>query len=537
MHFRSLLVAASLAVVLLPGCSSDSSSDSGGSGNEASVTLTGRMSQEDTVNTQNNSTSVRTIAAAVNYSDYTLYCVTFTDPPHSGLGSFDATGNFSVTIDDAAGLSIGCFITDASGASVATVTFNTGTGSGLGDGEDASMALSGGTYEINISFDPESGTASADVSAISQVEPSAADVLDPTALAGTWNLACKADDVNCEFGDNGEGVKNIDVYFNIISGTEDVSGNAVHGMGVWPSQAEYQECGSTEQLIFAKNISGFSQTGAATGPDLPFAHFYTDNAGKFQPFNFGGTIVPAAAMAAISGDDLLAWMNSLATSMGNAAYAYPATDFVLRPGDTWMCPGSTNADFFNGINDPFANLEVRQCVINWFQMLEEHGPVDASGNPVSDGQGGTLGPVPCTPRVGSHIWNSDYLRWYDPMDTMAPQFTGASPIPINKPDGPVEIRSRFALMPLKVEGSSGIAFDRWEDTWTEWHEDPMNPGTSISKTCHHGNEMQIAFVPNATDATKGKAFFTVNEWQWCDGDTPANTYKSFEVDMTKKAGP
>lgn len=524
------IVMAVLAVVLLPACSEESDSGGSGSGNETSVTLTGRMSAADQAAADQNSTTVRAIATAVTLSDYTLYCVTFTDPPLSGTGIFDADGLFSVTIEDAAGLSIGCFITDATGASVATVTFETGTES------DASMAMEGGEHTITIIFDSETGTATADVSQVTEADTSAVLDADPAVMAGAWNLACQDGDPHCDFGDPDQPVTNIDVYFNIISGTDNVTSDTVYNMGVWPAEAEYLECGGTEQLNFVKNASNLVQTGATTSPTLSFKHFYSDNAGKFRPFTFGDIFVTADAMAAISGADLLAWMNSLEISLSNAAYAYPDADWRSPwqdASDTWSCPGKANLDGpFQTLADPFTDLQVRQCVINWFQLLAEHGPVV----PVSTGtveQAPNTGPVPCTPRIGGHIWNSPYLRWYDANEPNPPTFTGASAIPIGKPHGPADIGSRFALMPLEVEGDTAVAFDRWEDTWTEWFEDPATPGTSTSKVCHKGNEMQIAFIPNATDSTKAKAFFTVNEWSWCDGDTPANGYKSFEVDMTK----
>ncbi|MDH5561250.1 MAG: hypothetical protein OEY59_10410, partial [Deltaproteobacteria bacterium] len=89
-------------------------------------------------------------------TDYKLYCVTFTNPPIAGEGNFDASGNFTVTLADAAGLAIGCFINEiATNKTVSTLTFDTGDTTNLSGGTtNTSTAMKSGTHTISINFDP-----------------------------------------------------------------------------------------------------------------------------------------------------------------------------------------------------------------------------------------------------------------------------------------------------------------------------------------------------------------------------------------------
>jgi len=537
MKLLRTLLAAGVAFALLPGCSSDSSS-SGDSSNESSVTLTGSMSQQDRASQQQNSQSTARIALATTivYSDYKLYCVTFTDPPNAGTGIFDATGNFSVTIDNAAGLAVGCFIQKvADNSTVATVTFDTGTASGLSDGGDASVALSGGAFTVNIAFDPETGSATADVSALSSsfVDTSTT-AFEVNNLGGTWDLSCPPEDLECNFGDPQQPQTSVRVFFDILTGT-DAAAKTVHGMGVWESEAAFTQCGGTE-MVKPDGITGLTSTGNPTGDmSLPFAGMLTD-----ATF-FGGdvpmadtTTVPVTTLqkAAITSNNLRVYLDGLA----DASFHYPANPWYPEWADStngWeQCPGAiTPATYPDSSTETFdlLNIRSRNCLVNWFQMASERG-VPNLATPLDTTDTVKLS---CAPR--SHdVWKSAAMRW--PGDGVPDTNTGDTPLLLRNPMDPPEISSRMTLMPLKVEAGTGVAFDRWYNEWEEWYEDTTTvPSTWKSRLCKEGNEMQIVFIPKDLDNGVGK--FSGNDFKQCGTDPIEKHYFTFDVKMTRVTTP
>ena len=96
------------------------------------VTLSGAMSTSGSTTALTGLVNGQT--TPVDPTQYSLYCVTFSNPPISGTGNFAADGAYSVTLTDAAGLPVGCFINDAANKPVATLTFEVGAGDEFDDG-------------------------------------------------------------------------------------------------------------------------------------------------------------------------------------------------------------------------------------------------------------------------------------------------------------------------------------------------------------------------------------------------------------------
>lgn len=462
----------------------------------------------------------------------------------------------------------------ATNKAVATVTFDTGTTSAMGGGGDGSVALNGGSFNITILFDPVTRSAYADVSALvaaGNVAGGGAAAFNVDDMAGTWTLKCPAGDPNCQFD---QGVYEINAYFDILTGTDTANNNAtVHGFGIWKDKTAFTNCGGTE-MIGGQNITGLTGT-ANPGADMgkPFTGFYNDllplaastaadptGTGFFEgavdiitgwdysnptsPVPTTGTVnVLKAQAAAITPIDLYAWEKNLA-----APYSYPASEWLqpwaqANSTNPWdYCPGATsggtysvqsNAAFANGIdgylatpgNAAMPDLHVRNCIVNYLQILGEKG--------VDNGAGGTttLACAPCT----DGLWNSRAMQWTDP-NSGAPLYDGNDPVLLRNPNEKPDIRDRMDLMPLKVDGSTAVAFNRWYNEWTQWQPDPNNAGSNLPVLCKEGSEMQIVFIPDATVTTAvGK--IVQNSFRQCGSDPMQQQYSAFDIDMTKVSGP
>lgn len=389
---------AAAAMLALAACGGDSGGSSGGGSND--VTLTGSMSASSV-----STASLRSVRLSSNPADYRLYCVTFEDPPRSGTGDFDASGNFSVTVQGAAGTPIGCFVNEkATNAPVATLSFQTGTGSGLDDGSSGQATLDSGSYQIAISFDPATGTASADVSQITQGGGTSS--LDPLTLLGTWNLACSDSNTTAE----AQACQNFlgqvtSVYMDVVSG--DLDGETQYAMAPWASQSAFQGCGSTEGLASlpagmtnVTSLSGNSVTAAFSG--------ITGSANYTRSTN------------TMAGSDALTWIN------GNVSGGYDSSN--LDP----SCPSSP-------LN--LANQTDRACLLDFMHQLAEDG-----------GQA-------CFPRPDSSAWQDFAANGTGATDIAFNAGLGGSPM----------INGRHDLMELELSGGTGVARSGMSGTYTDYN--------------------------------------------------------------------
>ena len=138
-------------------CSSKSSTSSNSTGvtsqpltidgvlQEGSVTLTA-STYAGNVSLSNASLSGLSLTPLTGYK---LYCVTFSNPPVTGTGTADSSGNVSVTFN-ATSTPFGCFVLDASGNGVATLIFTNTTNGQNGQTADFSGNANLGTITVDL---------------------------------------------------------------------------------------------------------------------------------------------------------------------------------------------------------------------------------------------------------------------------------------------------------------------------------------------------------------------------------------------------
>lgn len=454
------LITASVVSLALAGCSA--TSDDGDASND--VTLSG-------VVTDPSAAAAPGIAAGVaptGIENYSLYCVTFTNPPNSGNGSFDATGNYSVTVTDAAGLPVGCFINDQNNAPVATLTFT------VGSDTSSAAALGGGAHTIDINFNPTTGVASATVAetALATGDDTTDDASFITNMAGSWNMTCAdSTDAACAqfIGSSPT------VFVDIISGTDNTSGETLYAMGAWPNETAYINCGSTEGLSAAALANEGITAGSASGSTGANAVTGT----------FSGAV---AALAAGSSYAYNSSTDQMEISFADLYLNGPAYDATFDDGMGNYC---TNTSLSMNVDQD------RSCYL-WFvsEQIES-------------------GAISCAPRVRGDAWQ---LAW-------AVGTTSATPIPLAATLGASpDINDRYALMGLQIVGGNGVAYNEFDEEWTQYDE-----ATMTNESCYYREELTITFAPDST-GTSAVGTFAQKQYDSCGG---GNSYAVFDVNFSK----
>jgi len=425
-------VLAGLLLFHLGSCKSED--DSSDSTTSSDVTLSGSM-QDASAQIQKNLTK------AITYTDYVLYCVTFTSPPEAGSGAFDATGSFSVTLANAAGLAVGCFINDAAtNEPITTLTFQTGDTSGLGSGDTSSAAIKGGAHTITIVFDPVNKTATADISAI--IDTTAVDTdatsggITPDDITGDWTLSCateaqgnsaeELDQCVAFLSDVGSG--SIPIYTEVLSGTE-ANGDKVYAMAPWESAATFQACGSAEALVNVVGVSGITGTISGTKATTAFN-------GLMKDANYD------SATNSMLATDLQTYLS---------AKTIPSMS------------GLTCAATVGALN--LSGWEHRECMLRY---LEEQS---------SDS---------CMLRAGSAAW-SDFVGNNGSTIVFDSHLGGASP----------SIQGRYDLMGLEFMGNTAVA-----SSFNEYNYDYWDGSSSQSCTGYH--ELSIVITKETATTAFGR---------------------------------
>jgi hypothetical protein len=476
--------ALALMSALLIGCSGGASSG-GGSGSD--VTLSGVVSTSGPASAGGGvqkTVGGVSAAAVTDLSNYKLFCVTFTDSPKSGTGNLsgpDGNGDYSynVTLTDAAGLPIGCFINDDTNAPVATVSFNISGDTGISGSGSSGAALTGGSHDVNITFDPNTGTASATVSAGSV--DSSAETSDASSfianMKGPWSMACAdSSDTQCQsmIGSSPN------VFVDIISGTDGT--NTLYAMGAWPDKATYDGCGSTEGLdATALNNQGISSPTS-----------YTTGGSVTNPFSAG-------VMAAIAGNLTYnstneTWeisFDNLYADISGSGLGFTYSD----PSSGGSCSGVTVSNM--------STADQRGCYM-W-----------ALSNAIENGT------LSCGPRFDGSTWNAAWdATVNDGLGTVSIQTQlGSSPA----------IRDRYSLMGLEILGGTGIASENFHENWDEW-DSTLNGGSGGTKTCYYSEEMTITFTPGST-SNSAVGRFARKEFNSCVDSQPQ--LHTFDVNFTR----
>ena len=121
---RLVAVALSSVTLGVVGCGGSS----GGSGGAAAknITIAGTLDAGSVTSALTGGSSALSVSSPLALAGYKLYCVTFNTPPVSGTAAADAAGSVSLTLA-AQNVPFGCFILDAAGQSIATLTFKSDT--------------------------------------------------------------------------------------------------------------------------------------------------------------------------------------------------------------------------------------------------------------------------------------------------------------------------------------------------------------------------------------------------------------------------
>ena len=226
--------------------------------------------------------------SATALSDLEIYCVTFQVPPKAGISSLDDTGAFSVSIEGAAGESIGCFFLKEDDV-VGTMVFKDDSKKSL-SGDSSSkdkLALSGEVGLGAIVLDLETGLAEVDVAQISSgVVDTTVSVTDAFDFTGTYKATSaglempKGYKALCpENGDDCSGPsEGMTFWMQRVAG-KDTAGNDAFAASLWASKSHYETCGSKLGFSYADGIKkagiDFSSSGIAEG-DYSWAAGFTD---------------------------------------------------------------------------------------------------------------------------------------------------------------------------------------------------------------------------------------------------------------------
>ena len=405
----------------------------------------------------------------------------------------------SLTLTDALGLQIGCFIRDSSNRDVASLIIDTGAASLDASSSGVSGApLAGGTMDII--FDPVSGTASANVQSILTTTT---DTFTQADLAGSWKMTCSSryvtdssDDIICrkflvdamDSSADAPTDASMDIFLDVVSGTN--STETLHLMAVWPSAATYTHCGQTEGLQAPPPEEGFIEIistgiGDASGDPIgTFSGILSDVTTDIQYH--------------------LITAENLKTYLTNNGLPYDASIT-----NNSQCLPMSDASM------DFSMRQMRECYLKFYEEI--HKVAEASSDAL------------CLPRLTEGDWNwQNFVGQSDASyDTSGIKFEEAM--------GGIDIRSRMALMPLYFSGSSAVATDYRENSWTK------TDGTS-DIVCTNVNEMSIVFAEGGTaSGADAVGSFTVNESKSCgeyDQSTdsygpPTGRHDVFEIEMNR----
>lgn len=292
-------------------------------------------------------------------TQFTLRCVTFEADPEAANGPFAANGTFSLTLEDAEGVAMGCFVTDSDLVPVATVFFITGTSGSLDRGEEKSVALDAGEYDIVLEFNPNQGRATVDLSgeASNLVETEPADLddtVDPALLAGAWAITCDtlagSELTACE--DVWGTGTSTDFYLNPIKA--EAGSDEGFAVGLWLDRDTFIAAGATEGIdaadfpgVTLSSLNSDAPGAAATGS---FNGFTGESGFGWDPdYGDAGSFV-------MTGSDVL---NALANQ--SIAYDSSRTFGTLTGG---ACPGSlVPAD----LTDP----DYRYCLVGFLWTVHD----------------------------------------------------------------------------------------------------------------------------------------------------------------------
>jgi hypothetical protein len=430
-----------------------------------------------------------------DYTIYMLYCVTFSTPTHSGSGMFDETGHFSVTVDEAGGLPVGCFIVDTSNqnATVATLTFTIGAASDLSSGTTTGPVFTAGTYTINIDFNAATGVATADVTATGASNAGGTTTVAAGDLAGSWQMYCDPtnslpDMAAC--GRNMSGLVVPDVFLDVITATDNNTGTVYYAMGAWPGAAAFTAAGNTEGVVTVP--ASFSAVTSLLGPGTPGWMLPAPNPMvKFPGFTNHVTYVyhyDTRTMADADVWNLVQGIIGFPELTGAGSWVNPAchngtTIFPVASAGGWPA--------FQWPTNGTATQAQKECLLQYLSTAAD-----------KDRNGGLDAGRKYIPRPMGSNWGSAYTTT---LGATTIEFRGS------QIGGSPEVKPRFALMGLELASSAAIANETWNDSYTRMG----NGGTT--EICAENGFTTINLVKSGTDTFD--AYFSQGESQTCGTST------------------
>jgi hypothetical protein len=190
---------------------------------------------------------------ATDFSVYTMRCVTLSGDLKAGSGTCAADGSFSLTIDGATGVAVGCFLMQGTSLIATMEISGSDTGLSGSSSTESSVVPSGGSLVLGtITFDKANGKLTVPKAQISGVGSAAGTFTDVT---GTWKVdTCKTfnnttgvfEACPAKGGNGGGGVPDF-VYLHQLAAT-DGAGKAHTGLSVWESPTAFSDCGSVEGI-------------------------------------------------------------------------------------------------------------------------------------------------------------------------------------------------------------------------------------------------------------------------------------------------
>ncbi|MDH5185397.1 MAG: hypothetical protein OEX12_16075, partial [Gammaproteobacteria bacterium] len=503
---------------------------------------------------------------------YKLFCVTFTTPPESGEATLvdngDGTYGYNVTINNANGLPIGCFINDTNNVPVSTVTFNVEGSSDLSGGSSGAT-LTGGAHTIDINFDPVTGVSTATVSAAAVDESGAISGTEAATLtstmAGSWNMSCSAATPSYTDGQsltqaeydalsechkmlwadyqsywdgtqdvttitwNGTG-GSFPLYLNVISGTQD--GNNVHALGIWPSATQFADCGSTEGMsstaLAAQSVTVTGQTSTTGNPVGNFTGIHT----TLAAVSSGGYDV---ATDTTTGDTTVTGnLGTIKTTLHDSG-VYPY-DHTFDDGHGGWCDATT-IGLPNFGDDTELGRQQRSCYAD-FMGWSMWDRAESGSDTLAE----------CAPQMDSGSLYQQIWNWDQSLNSGLGDFvaTGTNiTVPFRTTLGGIspEIAMRYTLMGLELVGGAAIATDHRQEQWSYWYDPtPLTDWSDASEArCDYVEDMTINMVP-AADGQSATGRFTIKNFEACfdttsgaSVDTPSSgdQFSTFEVSFTK----
>jgi hypothetical protein len=354
------------SAVLFSGCGKKDASASSSGDLTISGTLGGGAGSRTAASYNDNSRmafdEIESLAtASTALTEYGVRCVTLSGTPQAGEGTCNTSGSFSLSIAEATGVPIGCFV--LKGTSVIAMVAFEGTSTGI-DGQaqrEGTYVAGTGATGLNfgtINVDLAKGQAIVTKAAVKEEGSSAPGTVSGTwaDMTGTWQIksggnvpdgyakVCPPGTQDCQGPSENE-----TIYFAQYAAT-DGSGGAHTGMALWKDQSAYTSC-----------VMG---SGKGEGAQLPSG--WTTSSRLQDPLALTTTIPdPLSGKPQAHGGQYLCNLKSSLVTNSTTCLSI-LTDTALSNGTAWAAGSSQTGAGNTGTNgiDDHWGLTPAQCSLH-----------------------------------------------------------------------------------------------------------------------------------------------------------------------------